>query len=222
LSRLTRGEWLSAPRGFHIAHAWEYGLPMTQGIPEWGPVTAFYDSAGQQPSIVCTVAADGLSVIFLLDRLNITLNSGADQPFGGAVGLAGTLSVNVPEALKLVGFVLVVNGHIDKTDGAQATLTCSFGHGTHALQWPLSSIAGVAAADPATAVGRDQQQLFTTSGDFRAECFTSDFNPSILGEPPFLPLPPLPFTVSLQARRRAPDEAIDLAVTDLQVIILTS
>ena len=190
--------------------------------PEWGPFTALYDSAGQAPNMVRTVAGDGLSVSFLLDRLTISLNTGEGAAFAGALGLSGTLSVSVPEGLNLLGFLLVVNGHVDKTDGSQALLTCSIGHGTQSIQWPLVSMAGAEGPGSAETAGEDPGEISALSTDFRVECFTSDFNPAMVGVPPFPALPPFPITLGMQARRRAADEFVDLGVTDFNLILVTS
>lgn len=195
---------------------------MTAGTPEWGPLTALYDSAGQAPTIVATVADDGLSVGFLPDRLTISLDSGPEVPFAGAVGLSGTLSISVPEELNLLGFLLVVSGHIDKTDGSQALLTCAIGHGTHSIEWPLVSMAGARDPDPSKTTEEQPGEISVFSSDFRVECFTSDFNPAMVGIPPFPPLPPFPVTLSMQARRRAADESVGLTVTDFSVLVVTS
>jgi hypothetical protein len=194
---------------------------MTAGTPVWEPLTFFYDSAGQESSMVTTVADDGSSVKFLLDRLTISLNSN-DAPFSGAVGLSGALSVTLPEELNLLGFLLAVNGHIDRTEGSQAVVTCSVGHGTQSVQWPLVSVAGTPTPTMPRSRSADAEESRILSSEFRIECFTSDFNPSAVGVPPFAALPPFPITVSLQTRRRAADEAIDIAVTDISVILVTS
>jgi hypothetical protein len=205
---------------------------MAVGVPGWGPLTMFYDSAGQEPSIVREIAPDGRAVNFLLDRLTISLSSGADEPFANAVGLSGTLSVSLPEDLNLAGLLLVVNGHIGRTGGTQAVLGCSLGHGTNAIQWPLLSAAGAPTPDPVRpgsqpaaeqpAAGERPDDAIAEISDFRVECFTGDVNPAMIGVPPFAPFPPLPLTLSMHARRRAADEEIDFTVTDFRVIILSS
>jgi hypothetical protein len=193
---------------------------MTAGAPAWGSWTTYYDSAGQAPTMLRSDADDGLSVSFTMDRLTMSLQGGEDAPFAGAVGLSGGLSVSVPEEFNLVGFLLVVNGHLEKTDGSQALLTCSIGHGAHSVEWPLVSIAGAESPGPSRTRGEGPGEVSTLSSDFRVECFTSDFNPAMVGVPPFPPLPPFPITVSMQARRRAADEAVDLGVTDFSVILV--
>ena len=95
----------------------------TVSAPAWAPWTSYYDSAGQAPGMVTNVAGDGLSVQFMLDRLTLSLQGGQDAPFAGAAGLSGALSVNVPTDFSMLGFLLVVNGHLEKTAKSQAVVT---------------------------------------------------------------------------------------------------
>jgi hypothetical protein len=67
-------------------------------------------------------------------------------------------------------------------------------------------------------VGKDG----TLVSDFRVECFTSDFNQAMVGIPPHPPMPPFPITISMQARRRAADESVEITVTDFSVILIRS
>jgi len=101
----------------------------------------------------------------------------------------------------------VVNGHLEKTPGSEAVVTCSIGHGTQSLSWPL-------------AYPRDRDPV--TGSDFHLECFTSDYNPATVGVPPYPPLPPFPVTLSMQARRRTADEAVVMDLTDFTVVLLGS
>jgi len=179
----------------------------TVSAPAWAPWTSYYDSTGQGPHMVATVAGDGLNAQFLLDRLTLSLQGGQDAPFAGAAGLSGALSVDVPPDFNMAGFLLVVNGHLEKTPGSQAVVTCSIGHGTQSLSSPL-------------AYPRDRDPV--TGSDFHLEIFTSDYNPATVGQPPYPPLPPFPVTLSIQARRRTADEAVDISVTDFTVILLGS
>jgi hypothetical protein len=73
----------------------------------WESWTTFYDSAGQVPSMVQSVADDGLSVQFTMDRLLVSLQDGNNASFASAVGLSGELSVSVQEDFYLLGFLLV-------------------------------------------------------------------------------------------------------------------
>ncbi|HEY2279069.1 MAG TPA: hypothetical protein VGI00_11985 [Streptosporangiaceae bacterium] len=180
----------------------------TVSAPVWAPWTSYYDSAGQGPDMVTKVAGGGLSVQFLLDRFTLSVQGDQDAPFAGAAGLSGALSVDVPPDFNLLGFLLVVNGHVEKTVKSQATVTCSIGHGTQSQSWQL----GIPAGDGD----------LVTGSDFSLECFTSDYNPATVGVPPYPPLPPFPVTVSMQARRRTADEAIDISVTDFTVILIGS
>ncbi len=91
----------------------------TVSAPAWAPWTSYYDSAGQGPGMVTNVAGDGLSVQFMLDRLTLSLQGGQDAPFAGAAGLSGALSVDVPPEFNMVGFLLLVNGHLERPPGAR-------------------------------------------------------------------------------------------------------
>jgi hypothetical protein len=104
----------------------------------------------------------------------------------------------------------VVNGHLEKTVKSQAAVTCSIGHGTQSQSWPL----GIPARD------RDRDPV--TGSDFSLECFTSDYNPAMVGVAPYPPLPPFPVTLSMQARRRTADDAIVISITDFTVILIGS
>jgi len=182
----------------------------TVTAPVWTPWTSYYDSAGQAPGMVANVAGDGLNVQYLLDRFTLSLQGSQDTPFAGAVGLSGALTVDVPPDFNMAGFLLLVNGHLEKTDGSQAAMTCSIGHGTQSLSWPLA----IGSSNP----DRDP----VTGSDFRLECFTSDYNPAMVGVSPYPPLPPFPITLAMQARRRTADEAVDISVTDFTVVLLGS
>jgi hypothetical protein len=89
----------------------------TVTAPAWAPWTSYYDSTGQGPAMVTSVAADGLNVRFGLDRFILSLQGGQDAPFAGAAVLSGALSVDVPPDFDLVGFLLLANGALDKTPG---------------------------------------------------------------------------------------------------------
>jgi len=65
--------------------------------------------------MVASVADDGLNVQFLLDRFTLSLQGAPDAPFDDAAGL----SVDVSPDFNLAGFLLVVNGHLEKTPGAR-------------------------------------------------------------------------------------------------------
>jgi hypothetical protein len=189
----------------------------TVTAPAWAPWTSYYDSTGQGPAMVTSVAADGLNVRFGLDRFSLSLQGGQDAPFAGAAVLSGALSVDVPPDFDLVGFLLLVNGALDKTPGSQAVVTCSIGHGTQSLQWPLAITGAGRSGSPDNA-----NRVQVTSSDIRLECFTSDYNPTMVGVPPYAPLPPFPVTLSIQARRRTVDDAIEMNLTDFTVVLLGS
>ncbi len=195
---------------------------MAMDIPTWGQWTSHYDPANQAASMVDSVADDGLSVNFTLDRLTLLLQGAQDSPFAAALGMAGQLTVSLPETLDLIGFLLVLNGHVERTPGSQAVIACSIGHGARSLEWPLTSVAGAPSAPLPETSAEDAGEASILEADFRLECFTSDFNPATVGKPPFPPLPAFPITMSMQARRRAADEVIGLTITDFRVIIARS
>ena len=181
----------------------------TLTAPAWAPWTNYYDPAGQGPSVVSTVDGDGLNVKFWLDRLSLSLQGAPDAPLTGATALSGAVAVDVPESFDMLGFLLVANGHLDKTPGGQALVTCSIGHGTQSLPWPLTAPAG-ADRDP------------VSGSDFQVECFTSDYNPASVGVAPFPKLPPVPITITMQASRRTADDAVVIAITDFTVFLIGS
>src|ERR1700691_3438050 len=109
----------------------------TVSAPTWTPWTSYYDSTGQGPAMVASVAGDGLNVQFLLDRFVLSLQGAPDAPFAGAAGLSGALSLDVPPNFNLAGFLLVVNGHLEKTPASQAVVTSSTGLRTQSMSWAL-------------------------------------------------------------------------------------
>jgi len=194
---------------------------MVAFTPEWGPLITFYDPAGQVPAMVRSVADDGLSITFLFDRMTIGLDGGQDAAFAGAVALSGALSLNMPEDLNLLGFLLVANGHLERTAGSQAMVACSVGHGANSIVWPFASLAGTPSPDPAQPDDAQHPDCSVVlSEDFRVECFTGDGNPAMVGVPPFPPHAPIPFTLSMHARRRMADEAVDIGITDFTIIVM--
>jgi hypothetical protein len=181
----------------------------TLTAPAWAPWTSYYDPAGQGPNIVTHVADDGLNMKFLLDRLAVSMDGSADSPFTGATALSGAVAVDLPETFDLLGFVLIANGHLEKTPGSQALVTCSIGLGTQSLPWP-----------PTTASNADRNA--GGGSDFQAECFTSASNPALVGAAPFPPLPPVPITITIQASRSTADDAIIIDITDFTVFLAGS
>lgn len=181
----------------------------TLTAPAWAPWTSYYDPAGQGPNMVSTVDGDGLNVKFLLDRLTVSVQGSPDAPFTGAIALSGAVAVDLPEAFNLLGFLLVANGHIEKTPASQALVTCSIGHGAQSLPWPLTASA---------TTDRDP----VSGSDFQAECFTGDYNPASVGVAPFPPLPPVPINIAIQASRRTADDAVVITVTDFTVFLVGS
>jgi hypothetical protein len=189
----------------------------TAAAPALGAWTTLYDSAGQAPNMIRSDSANGLFVSFKMDRMSMTLQGDEDAPFAGAIGLSGTLSASMPEDFELLGFLLVVNCHVAKTAGSQALVACSIGHGTDAVAWPVGSPEGT----PSVGLSRTREEPANEDSlfekDFRMECFTSDFNPAMVGVPPHPPLPPFPITMSMQARRRAADETVYIGITEFEV-----
>src|ERR1700728_2604286 len=144
----------------------------TLTAPAWAPWTSYYDPAGQGPNIGSDVDGDGLNMKFWPDRLSVSVDGNADAPFTGATALSGAVTVDLPETFPMLGVLLIANGHIEKTSGSQALVTCSIGLGTQSLPWPPTAASD---ADRNAAGG---------SSDFQAECFTSASNPALVGAAP--------------------------------------
>ena len=108
----------------------------TLTAPAWAPWTNYYDPAGQGPSVVSTVDGDGLNVKFWLDRLSLSLQGAPDAPLTGATALSGAVAVDVPESFDMLGFLLVANGHLDKTPGGQGP-----GDLLHRARHPIPAVA---------------------------------------------------------------------------------
>jgi hypothetical protein len=196
---------------------------MTVGVPVWGPWTTFYDSVGQTPSMARGDTEDGLIVSFTTDRMELTLGGDQDAPFAGAIALAGALPASMPDDYPLLGFLLLVNGQITKTLGSEAAVTCSIGHATHSIEWPIDAPEGLPGPRPPNS---GEESAFPEDAvldrGFSVQCFTFAFPPGAIGEPPFPPLPPLPITMSLQARRRFVDEMVTMRVIGFDVRIVRS
>ena len=178
----------------------------------FGPFTTHVDSAGQEPTMTLDVGKDARTVQLGMDRLVLELP--VDDVRSGVVVLSGSLAVTVPEQLDLAGFLLSVNGQVSRTPGTQAVVTAAIGGSVQVLEGPLLSVSGV----PENA--GDTSEFLTTT-DFTLTCHTLDFNPVNLGVPPFQPLPPIPITVSLQARCRLPEEAVNMNISTVTVSVLS-
>lgn len=189
------------------------------GAPAWGQWTTFYDSVGQVPTMVRDDSEDGLVVAFGMDRMELSVQGGPDAPFAGAIGLSGALSVSMPDDYPLVGFLLIVSGNLVKSLGSAAAVSCSLGHTTKSIEWPLGRPEGLKAPDPGAGEEPFPEGSFLDTG-FNVVCFVDDTRPGQVGQPPFPQLPPLPITVSLQARRRFEDESVILNVTEFQVLVV--
>jgi hypothetical protein len=178
----------------------------------WKSWTTYYDSVNQEPTMVMDVSGDGTNVRFLLDRLAISLE-GEDVPLAGSVGLSGELSGSASQEFLLRGFELAVEGYIDKTSGSDAVLTCSIGPCTHYLEW-LAPTHATATRIPLPGEDIDEERESSVGSDFQVECFTSaalgHYNPDAVGAT--LPLPPLPVTVTMHARRASAEEKVFINV----------
>jgi hypothetical protein len=128
---------------------------MTTDGPAWGAWTTHYDPVGQAPSMTRFDDESGLIVSLGMDRLELDLRSGQDEPFTGAIGLSGALAVGVPDEFPLLGFLLIVNGQITKTPGVEATVSCSLGHTSHAIEWPVDRPGGLQDPPPSDTGGEE-------------------------------------------------------------------
>jgi hypothetical protein len=192
---------------------------MAAGVPAWGEWTTFYDSAGQVPTMIRNDSEDGLVASFGMDRLELNVQGGPDAPFAGAMGLSGSLSVNMPDEYPLVGFLLIVRGQLIKSLGSGAAVSWSIGHATKSVEWPLGGASGLAAPDPDAEDASFPQGSFLETG-FNVTCFLDDTRPGAVGQPPYPQLPPLPITISAQARRRFVDESVILSIIEFEVLIV--
>lgn len=190
--------------------------------PAWGAWTTLYDPVGQEPSMARFDDETGLIVNFGTDRLELDLGSGEDVPFAGAVGLSGALAVSIPDEFPLLGFLLIVNGQITKTLGVEATVTCSLGHTSHAIEWPVDRPGGLEDPPPSDTESGEAVSNDLFDRGFSVQCLMLDNRPGAVGAPPFPPVPPVPITVSLQARRRFVDEFALLRITGFDVLIVRS
>jgi hypothetical protein len=193
---------------------------MTAGKPAWGPWTTFYDSVGQAPNMTREDSEDGLVVGFTMDRMFISLQGDQDAPFAGAIGLSGALSPSMPDEFPLLGFVLVVNGQLTRSLGGEAAASCSIGHATHSIEWPIADPAGSPSPGPSRTEEESLPEGSILDTGFSLECFTRDSRPGAVGLPPFPPLPPLPITVNMQARRRFVGELVDIRITGFDVLVV--
>ena len=192
---------------------------MAAGAPEWGEWTTFYDSAGQVPTMTRNDSEDGLVASFGMDRLELNVQGGPDAPFAGAMGLSGSLSVTMPDDYPLVGFLLIVRGHLVQSLGSEAAVSYSIGHATKSIEWPLGSVSGLKAPGPDAGEEPFPEGSFLDTS-FNAVSFLEDTRPGGVGQPPFPQLPPLPITISAQARRRFVDESIILTIVEFEVLIV--
>jgi hypothetical protein len=192
---------------------------MGAGAPKWGAWTTFYDSAGQVPTMARADSEDGIVASFGMDRLELNVGGDQDAPFAGAMGLSGSLSVTMPDEYPLLGFLLIVRGNLLKSLGSEAAVSYSIGHATKSIEWPLGSVSGL--KDPGPDAGEEplpEGSILDIS--FNAVSFLEDTRPGGVGQPPYPQLPPLPITISAQARRRFVDESIILTILEFEVVIV--
>jgi len=176
----------------------------------FGPWIPHYDSTGQVRTMVRDDASDGGAVSLRMDRLSVILPREESGGLSGAAGFAGSLTLEMPENLKLAGFLLAVHGFVERSARTSAHLTASIGNTTRSLEWLV-----------APAGGRPEGRL-PGGDDFALSCFIEEANPAMVGAPPHPPMPPLPVTVSMSARCRTTDEAITVSVTVIEVSVLLS
>jgi len=185
----------------------EMGGIMAANVPTWGPWTTYFDSAGVAPRMEQSVTDDGFAVTFDLTGTGLSLViGGEDASVAGAAGLAGALPVDFPKEYDLAGFRLAVNlGDLAMSRRSEALFTCSIGHSSTSMELPPSFLSDFR---------RDQTS--PVAGSFEPECFTGDENTIIGGTP----LPPLPITLSMQARSWGANEFVNMQVTRFTVQLL--
>ena len=187
---------------------------MSASVPTWGPWTTYFDPAGVAPGMKQSVSEDGLVVQFNLTGFGLAIGGREDAPLAGAAGLAGALTVDVPKDYFLAGFHLLVDdGFLMMTPHSEALFTCSIGHSSTSVELPKGYIVGPI-KHAASETSRDNG--LAVEGSFGPECFTGDVNTVIAG----IPLPPLPITLSMQARCWGPDETVNMLVTSFTVTLL--
>jgi hypothetical protein len=189
----------------------------TPAAPVWAPWTSFYDPTGQGPKLIPQVAADGHAVSFELNGFVLSLpgqqDTAQDAVLVGATALSGALSVELPAEYNLAAFLLVVRGNLEASALTEVAVSCSIGHSTQSLQWP--SVSPV--LDP-SGPRSDDDPIPTVTLDLSLECFASDTRPGGVGVSNSLP--PIPITLSMQARRRTADELIVVQLESIDVIML--
>ncbi len=198
-------------------------MTTTTSTPTWTPWTSFYDSAGQAATMVATVGTGGSNVKYDLDRFILSLQDDPGAPSAGAIALSGALSVDVPEDFTLAGFLLQVDGHIDRTDGAEVLLTCSIGPNGQSRQWTVGTDDGAtdttSETDRSRSADNGNRTPAVEDSDFHLECFTSNGNLAV-GTPPYPPVPPFPVTLSIQGRCRTAEDSVQIDVLSFTVVML--
>jgi hypothetical protein len=199
---------------------------MTADAPTWGPWKTYYNSVGQGLRMSTSGEDDAVSVNILFSGFTLEVGRDArDAPLAGAVGLAGELSVSIPEKFDLSGFKLTVNCSVDKTFDAAALLTCSIGTGTYTREWPLREelqfIGPNASRTGGTRTHRDGEVTGTLEDSFTAICFMEEANPatSAPDSSTHPPLAPLPITLGMQARCQSARGVVRMEVTNIHVSV---
>jgi hypothetical protein len=202
---------------------------MTVDAPAWGQWTTFYDSLDQVPSMVRSDSEDGLVVGFDMDRMVMEIGGDQDAPFAGGFALSGALSVSMPDDFSLLGFLLIVRGTIVKSPRSQAAVSCSIAHSTHSIEWSFHSAVvvtpptvGGTTPKPSDAEEEPSPEGSLLETDFIVNCIVGDTRPGGVGQPPFPQLPPLPITITVQARRRFVDEFVHVTITGFEALIVKS
>jgi hypothetical protein len=160
------------------------------------------------------VAEDGHAVSYELNDFVLTLADDPGAGLAGAIALSGALAVELPADYNLAAFLLVLRGHLEATAQTEAVVSCSIGHSTRSLSWPppasldAAGSGSVSAADGKPAV----------NPELTLECFSSDTSLASLGVSNSFP--PVPITLSIQARRRTADELILVQIESIDVIML--
>jgi hypothetical protein len=94
------------------------------------------------------------------------------------------------------------------------------------LEWPFLSAAGAADRVPGRAPAQPEEERRGSvpwqGSDFTVECYTRDIDRAQVGVPPYPPLAQLPITLGAQARSRAADEYLTIAITEFTVMIVKS
>ncbi|MBI4941707.1 MAG: hypothetical protein HY830_13250 [Actinobacteria bacterium] len=198
---------------------------MSLVAPIWSTWQPQIDSAGLIPGLSIEPASDGL--VMTAGFSTPFLAAGDGQPLASVAAFGGSFSIEMTDDFPLAGFMLLVRGDLTKTKGSSVSLTCSVGQGVHTRHWPMSK----ASSSPGRGDRRRDEPAdptdFVTVDDpldvndfFSIECFASDFHPSLVGAPPYPAFPPLPVTLTAQARCRADFDHVRLDIINIDIKVL--